>query len=168
MNEAVIFLCVVAIAVVAADAIVRLVLAPRSRDAFLEKLIDTLIETDAATQGATRDHSDARSIEQLSENLLRHFEQSAISRNVLEVLAIRDEGLNEIGILEAVNHRLVEKHKRELPQTVIRKIVMVLMGADMIALRNGSLQITDAGRQLNALLQARVTCGQPSAAFASL
>ena len=167
MNETVIFLCVVASAAVAADAIVRLMIAPHRRNNFLEDLMDTLMETDVATQGAEKGCSSAKSIEELSENLFRHFEQSAISRNVLEVLALRDEGLDEIGILEAVNHRLAERQKRELPQTVIRKIVMILMGADMIALRNGSLQITDAGRQLNALLHARVTYGQPSAAFVS-
>lgn len=159
--------CVFAILVVVADAIARLVVAPRRRDTFLEGLMDTLIETDAPTQGTVTAPADATSIEQLGENLLRHFEQSAISRSVLEVLAFRDEGLNEIGIVEAVNHALAKEHKRELPHTVIRKIMMVLMRANMVALRQGSLRLTDAGRQLNALLQTRATSSPPPLAFVS-
>ncbi len=142
-------------------------LAPRRRDLFLEGLMDTLIEANAATQDTKPGHVEAISIEQLSGNLFRHFERSTISRNVLEVLATRDEGLNETGLLEAVNHGLAQKQKCELPQTVIRKVVMILEGADMIALRQGNLRLTDAGRQLNALLQTRATSGRPAAAFVS-
>jgi hypothetical protein len=129
--------------------------------------MDTLIETDAATQGSEIDRPAAASIEQLGENLIRHFEQSAISRSVLEVLAQRDEVLDEIEVLEAVNDRLANNHKLELPRSVIRKIVMILSGADMIAVSNGSVQITEAGRRLNSILQVRATPGRTSAAFAS-
>ena len=160
-------LCIFAIVVVVADAIARLVVAPRRRDTFLEGLMDTLIETHAPTQGTGPAPVDTTSIKQLGENLLRHFEQSAISRSVLEVLAIRDEGLNEIGVFDAVNHALTKKHKRELSHTVIRKIMMVLMRADMVTLRQGSLRLTDAGRQLNALLQTRATSSPPPLAFVS-
>lgn len=80
---------------------------------------------------------------------------------------MRDEGLNETEILEAVNHGLAQKQKHELPQTVIRKIMMVLMRANMVALRQGSLRLTDAGRQLNALLQTRATSSPPPLAFVS-
>ena len=167
MNEPIIILCVFAIVVVVADAVVRLVLAPRRRDRFLEGLMDSLIAAGGATQDPKAGPADAIPIEQLSDNLFRHFEQSATSRSVLEVLAIRNEGLNETGIVEAVNHGLAQKQNRELPQAVVRKIIMVLLRADMIALRQGSLRLTDAGRQLNALLQTRAARSRPSLAFVS-
>lgn len=167
MNEPIIILCAFAILVVVTSVVVRLVLAPRRRNLFLESLMDILIDTDGATQDPKPGPAEAISIEQLSDNLFRNFERSTIFRNVLEVLATRDEGLNETGLLEAVNHGLAQKQKCELPETVIRKVVMILEGADMIALRRGNLRLTDAGRQLNALLQTRATSGRSAAAFVS-
>lgn len=83
MNEPIIILCVFAILVVVASVVVRLALAPRRRNLFLESLMDILIETDRATQDTKPGHAEAISIEQLSDNLFRHFERSTISRNVL-------------------------------------------------------------------------------------
>jgi hypothetical protein len=44
MNDTGIVLCIVAIAAIAADVIVRLVIAPRRREKFMEELLDCIVE----------------------------------------------------------------------------------------------------------------------------
>ena len=52
MNDTGIVLCVVAIAAIAADVIVRLVIAPRRMEKFMEELMDCIVEPEAEI-GAT-------------------------------------------------------------------------------------------------------------------
>ena len=47
MNDTGIILCVVAIAAIAVDGIVRLVIAPRRREKFMEELLDCIVEPEA-------------------------------------------------------------------------------------------------------------------------
>jgi hypothetical protein len=47
MNDTGIVLCVVASASMAADVIVRLVIAPRRREKFMEELLDCIVEPEA-------------------------------------------------------------------------------------------------------------------------
>jgi len=47
MNDTGVILCVVAIAAIAADVIVRLVIAPRRREKFTEELLDCIVEPEA-------------------------------------------------------------------------------------------------------------------------
>jgi len=47
----------------------------------------------------------------------------------------------------------------------VRRVVMILMGADLVALNQGRLEITNAGRQLNTLLEARSLTEQTHPSF---
>lgn len=158
---------VVIVVVVTADIIVRLRIAPRRRDKFLEDLLESMTEPEPAQQTERKPQTSMGLEDSLVESLIRHFELSATSRHILVALAVRTEGMSEPEVLTAVNHQLARQRRRELPAAVVRKIVMNLMGADLTALRQGKLEITNAGRQLYAILQARSTDEAPAPAFAS-
>lgn len=168
MSEVGIIFGIVAIVGVAvADIIVRLRIAPRRRDKFLEDLLESMTEPELAEPSSPVNHAPTVIDDSLVESLLRHFELSVISRHVLAALALRTEGMSEPEVVSAVNHQLARQRRRELPATVVRKIVMILMGADLTALRLGRLEITNAGRHLHTILQARSTAATPAVAFAS-
>ena len=168
MSEVGIILGIVVIVVVAvADIIVRLRIAPRRRDKFLEDLLESMTEPESAEQMERMPQASMGVDDSLVESLIRHFELSAISRHVLAALALRTEGMSEPEVVAAVNHQLARQRRRELPATVVRKIVMILMGADLTTIRQGKLEITNAGRHLHTILQARSTAAAPAAAFAS-
>lgn len=157
---------VVIVAVAVADIIVRLRIAPRRRDKFLEDLLESMTEPGPADHMSLVNRAQIVLDDSLVESLLRHFELSATSRHVLAALALRSEGMSEPELLSAVNHQLARQRRRELPAAVVRRIVMILMGADLTALRQGRLEITNAGRHLHTILQARSTAA-PVSAFAS-
>ncbi|MBE0543116.1 MAG: hypothetical protein IH623_17355 [Verrucomicrobia bacterium] len=168
MSEVGIILGIVVIVVVAvADIIVRLRIAPRRRDKFLENLLESMTEPEPAERMSQVNRVATVLDESLVENLLRHFELSATSRHVLAALALRTEGMSEPEVVSAVNHQLARQCGRELPATAVRKIVMILMGADLTTIRQGRLEITNAGRHLHTILQARSTSAAPVSAFAS-
>ena len=155
MNEfGTIIAIAVIVCVVAADILVRLVIAPHWRDRFLEELMDNLVEpepsvvTDGESQFTLLD-------ETINESLLRHFEQSVTSRKVLDALADKPGALREHEVVAVLNRQLADGHKRPLPTAVVRRIVMILMGSNLVRLHRGRLEITEAGKRLGALLHAR-------------
>lgn len=155
MNLSEIILLLLAVAAIGVDILVRLVIAPHRRDQMLTEMLDNLIEPDLASAPAVLRPELTHSLDQLGGNLLRYFEQAAVSRNILETLAVCENGLSEKAVLAAVNHQLEERRKRALPETVVRKVMMILMGADFVVLKEGSLRITEAGRMLHTALRAR-------------
>lgn len=168
MNEFGIIVGIIAIvAVIVADIIIRLVIAPHRRDKWMESLLDSMIEPESAIRDERLFPTAACVDEELGESLVRHFEQSAISRQVLAALAVRTDGMHESEVQQAVNGMLAQERKRELPTAVVSKIVMILMGANLAARRQGKLQLTIAGKRLHALLEVRSSEALPSAAFAS-
>ena len=75
--------------------------------------------------------------------------------------------MRETEVLAAVNRQLQARGRRELPAAVVRKVVTILMGADLVALRKGALEITSAGSELNVLLQPRAAAVPPAPVFVS-
>ncbi len=162
-----IILCVAALGLIALDIIVRLGTARHSKDKWLEELLDTLVEPEIATDVSMADHPEPESVGRLAEHLFRHFQQSAVSRNVLAVLAARKGRMHENELLAALNRQLQARGRRDLPAAVVRKVVTILMGADLVALRKGALEITSAGSELNVLLQPRAAAVPPAPVFVS-
>jgi len=167
MNGTEIILCLVALALVVLDVIVRLGTWRHSKDKWLEELLDSLVEPETATEVSIPHRPEPESVGRLGEHLFRHFQQSAVSRNVLAVLAARKGRMRENEVLAAVNRQLQARGRRELPAAVVRKVVTILMGADLVALRKGALEITSAGSELNVLLQPRAAAVPPAPVFVS-
>jgi hypothetical protein len=154
-------------AVIAAGIIARLVVTPYRRSKWVERLLDNMIEPASVARAGPRFLAAALMDDALGESLVRHFEQSALSRQVLTTLAFRTDGMHTSEIRQALNKMLAQERKRELPASVVRRVVMILMGANLATLRQRKLQLTTAGRRLHALLQVRSTSALPSPAFAS-
>lgn len=168
MNEVGSILGIMAIVIVVLSSIlIRFLIAPRHRNEFLEELLESMTEPEPADRMSRTPHASVALDDSLAENLLRHFEQSATSRHVLAALTSRTAGMPESEVVTAVNRELAHRRKRELPAAVVRKVVMILMGADLAALRQGRLELTTAGKRLHALLQARSIESPRTAAFAS-
>lgn len=137
------------------------------RDKLLEELFESLIEPELLEQTRCESPPLTGTEVSLLENLLRYFELSATSRNVLAALASRSDGMSEAELLSAVNRQLEHQRRRALPATVVRKIVMILMRADLTTNRSGKLTITDEGRLLHTILNTRSTGALPTPVFAS-
>ncbi len=169
MNKTELFVCLLAVGLIACDLLVRLRTHRHRKDRFIESLFDTLLQPALLPQSSTKSPvpkpANLPTPESLAENLLRHFQQSAVSRLVLRILALQQGGAAEAGLLAEVNQHLVQTGKRALPPAVVRRVVMILMGADLVALNQGRLEITNAGRQLNTLLEARSLTEQTHPSF---
>ena len=91
-------------------------------------------------------------LENITDNLLKFFELSSVSRSILRILAGSEETLSHADLTNKVNARLVRKGRRPVSEHDIRARVMNLMGASLAQLRNGQLSATAAGREVVARL----------------
>lgn len=167
MSEIGITLGMIAIVVVAmADIIVRLRIGPHRRDEFLEDLLESMTEREPVEQLERAPQAATRLDDSLIESLVRYFELSATSRYILNTLALRTEGMSESEVLSAVNNHLASQRRRELPEAVVQKVAKLLTRTGLTARHDGKFEITNAGRHLYSVLQARSTRSTPAAAFA--
>lgn len=169
MSEVLIILSTIVIiaAVIVLSVMARQALAPLRRDSYLISLFGSIAEADSANQMSQAPHTSVSVDDSLAESLLRHFEQSLTSRYVLMVLTSATNGMQESELLVAVNRQLSRLRKRKLPAAVVRKVAMILMGANLAALHQGKLKLTVAGRRLHALLQVRSEMQTGAPAFVS-
>ncbi len=86
--------------------------------------------------------------EDITDNLLKFFELSSVSRSILRILAGSEETLSHADLTIKVNARLMRKGGRPVSEHDIRARVMNLMGASLAQLRNGQLSATAAGREV--------------------
>ncbi len=151
---AIIILVTFALVMVVVDVIVRLFVAPARKDRFLRDLLDHLVEGDPQNESAEFFKNTGRPSEDLQECLLRHFEKSLTSRQILNALA-DSGGLTQRDLLRELNQAFAAKGKGPLPLTAARRVAMILLHAGLLEVENGVLQITNVGQNLNLLLQTR-------------
>ena len=144
----------IAILVAAADIIVRLILLPARKDKLIRELLDNLVEVDANTESLASPKDGALPAGDLQECLLRHFERSRTSRQILNALA-KGEPLSQGDLLSVINRTLADKGRAPLPLNVARRVAINLLHAGLLEVRNGGLRITKLGQSLNLLLQTR-------------
>lgn len=158
------------VAVIVADFVIRLVLAPHRRDEWTAALLDSLIKPMPKVQRSGMFPASVAMDETLCESLLRHFEQSTATRQILGLLSEQSDGMNESEVRETVNRRLAESESRELPAAAIRRIALILKNAGLVSFSQRRLKLTVAGQRLHALLEARASVSAEPAgrAFALL
>jgi len=155
MNIAEIVLVIAGVCILAADIAVRLVIAPHNKDRLVEDLLNILHEphpVSNAVPGLAPTHLPSES---LGEGLLRHFTQSWLSCRIVATLAASDAEMRESDIVAEINAVLIESGRRALPEVAVRKVLMILMGADFVTLRHGALSLTALGRHLHSVLDER-------------
>lgn len=153
MNTTEILLVVIVLGILAIDIAVRLVIAPHKRDQYVEDLLNILHEPHPVPNVKPSHTSMLLPFENLGDALLKHFMQSSLSCQILEILATSNVSMSEADIAIAVNNGLIAKERRALPDAAIRKVIMILMGADFVRLRHGALSLTDLGKNLHGVLQ---------------
>jgi len=155
MNTAELIVLIAAVCLLATDIALRLFVAPQNRDRLVTDLLDIMHEPRLASDTAPGLVPTLLPSESLGESLLRHFAQSSLSCRILDILAANGNAMPEADITAAVNAQLIEKSRQPLPEVAVRKVIMILMGADFVRLRHGLLSLTDLGRQLHRVLGER-------------
>lgn len=143
-----------AIFLVGIDIYVRLVIVPSRRDRFICTLLDQLMEPSAEPQMSTVSETANSPTPDLKECLLRHFEKSSTSREIINALS-GEERLNQRDLLLRLNKALNERGKPPLPLEVARRVATILLHAGLVGVDRDTLRITEAGRELNLLLRGR-------------
>jgi hypothetical protein len=142
------------IIIVGIDVYVRLKTAPERKDRFIRALLDQLLEPSAEPQLAAEKATADSPAPDLKECLLRHFEKSSTSREILRALS-GEERLNETDLVLQLNKVLDERGKPPLPLDVARRVAMILLHAGFIVVDRDAWRITDTGRELDLLLRPR-------------
>ena len=146
MNQQHIYLVIVAIAVVALDIFVRLYFARTRRDSFYKSLLEMQAGLSARTSMSkpAADQND----DSLSEALLTYFKQSFTSRQVMTALATSVDGMPGRELEKQIAEHVAEKWNRELSINAIRRVIMILTGANLVDLRDGKFALTKVGWNL--------------------
>jgi hypothetical protein len=155
------------ILVVVAGTGLRLWIEPRRRPHFIARLWGHIAQSAESECDGQPGRPAATVDETLSECLVRHFESSSASRQLLAMLADRSDGMAKLELIAVLNEERLRARKQELPAGVVRKILFILMGANLARSRQGKLHITEAGRLLHALLKRRAIAAKETPAFAS-
>lgn len=144
-----------ALAVVGTDAFVRLRLVPNRRDSYVGNILQADFGPIGELGRFGKPEDPETHVEPVANSLLMHFEQSFASRNIVKTLALAPSGLTERELEQRFSELTTEAGKRTLPSNAVRKVIMILMGADFVSLRNGKLAMTELGWKLHDLLQSR-------------
>jgi hypothetical protein len=149
-----IVLITIAVVVVAADFLVRLVVLPNRRHKLVGELLDCLMEPAGAAESVPALEPALMLSFNLQEPLLRHFEGSSASRQILSTLADA-KGMTQRELLAVLNQSLAERGKPPLPLAVARRVAISLLHARLVGVEHGALRITELGQNLNLLLDGR-------------
>jgi hypothetical protein len=142
------------IAIVAADVIIRLVILPARKDQFIAELLDHLMSPCPGEKNSPDESVATPSTSDLEECLLRHFEKSVTSHQILSMLAVHD-GLTQKDLVTALNRASDQRRRPRLPLAVVRRVAVILLRAGLIEVEQGLLRITEVGRELHSIFQNR-------------
>lgn len=143
-----IYIVAIVIIVVAIDILVRVRMAPRGRDAFYKALIEMGTGMRSERRLSPMDEEQLS----LSHALLQVFQESFTSRQVITALAKAPDGLNGKELEDHVRDTAVQKYNRPLSINAIRRVVMILMGANIVDFRDGRFAMTGVGWTLHSRL----------------
>jgi hypothetical protein len=143
------FIAIAAVIVIGIDIVVRLRIAPRRRDAFYK----ALIEMGAGMRTERRAWRVDEEQLSIARALLQVFQESFTSRQVIAALAKAPDGLEGKELEQHVREAAVQKWNRPLSINAIRRVIMILMGANLVDLRDGKFAMTGVGWSLHAKLE---------------
>jgi hypothetical protein len=146
MNQQDVYLVIVAIAIVALDIFVRLYYAHDRRDAFYRSLLQMQSGLSSRTPISVTAPENAD--DSLSHALLAYFKQSFTSRQVMTALATSVDGMPGRQLEKQIAETVAEKWNRELSINAIRRVIMILMGANLVNLHDGKFALTNVGWNL--------------------
>jgi len=142
-----------AFVVVAADVMIRLRMTSARRERCVEDLLGMLESKDESSRA--RENSKVSSGTALANSLLKCFNHSFASRQIVAVLADAPRGMTEKELEWRFAELAGHTGKRAVPAGAIRKVVMNLMSADLVGLSGGKLRTTDLGLALHNVLSSQ-------------
>ena len=148
-----IYVAMIAIIVIGIDIVIRLRVAPQGRDAFYK----ALIEMGAGMRSERRLSPMEDEQLSLSHALLRVFQESFTSRQVIAALAKSPDGLEGEELEQHVRESAVQQWNRPLSINAIRRVIMILMGANLVDQRDGKFAMTGVGWTLHSRLESAPT-----------
>ena len=155
MHTTEIIIVITGFCILAASIAARSFIVPHNRNRSVEDVLDILHKPRSISHNARGSAPACLPSESLGEGLLRHFTQSWLSCRIVDILAASDNGMREADIVGEVNALVVESGKRPLPEVAVRKVLMILVGADFVIMRDGALSLTTLGRHLHSVLNER-------------
>ncbi len=141
-----IYIIIAAILVVGLDIVVRVFVYPGRRDRFYQALLE--MQAGVASPRRNDIHARAAEDETLSQALLAYFQQSFTTRQVLAALATSVDGMRGKELEQQISKHVAEQWNRELSINAIRRVIMILIGANLIELRDGKFALTNVGWNL--------------------
>jgi hypothetical protein len=146
MNQQDIYLVIIAIAVVGLDIFVRVYRAPNRLDGFYKSLLE--MQAGLSARNPISNSAPAHADDSLWDALLAYFQQSFTSRQVMTALATSVEGVDGRQLEKQVAEHVAETWNRELSVNAIRRVIMILMGANLVDLHDGKFALTNVGWKL--------------------
>lgn len=140
-----------AIAVLGVNLIVRLIVFPARQDKFLGQLLDQLTDPSAEEDNASDELGVTEPPCDLQECLLRHFERSATSQEILRTLTKHD-GLTHKALQSALDRAHDQRRQPWLPSPVVRRVAALLRNAGLVEANGDVLRLTEFGRQLHSVI----------------
>ena len=117
----------------------------------VEKLLGTIYRQYDATGKQTRPtHED-----EAKSSLLMFFDQSIASRETLKALVNSDDRMKLKELTDTVNRWFAKKEMNLVPENVVQKIVMILMGADLVTMKDARFYATELGKTVCDLLKGK-------------
>ena len=141
-----VYIVMIIAGIVGLDIAVRVFLAPNRRDSFYESLLqirDGLLAPKNISAAGT-----APTDASVADALVAYFQQSFTSRQVMAALATSTDGVAGRRLEQRVADHVAEKWKRKLPLTAIRRVIMILMGANLVDQQDGRFALTSLGWNL--------------------
>lgn len=128
---------------------------PRKHGSLPANIIDDLFSSREKNDPVPRRVSRSAPREELLEALLLFFEQINVARKILKALYEADRPLTDGQAFDATNNVITQDGGRRLDDHVIRKVLMILMGANLVVKRDDLLQLTPTGRFLREEIRRR-------------
>lgn len=141
-----IYIIIIAIAVVALDIVVRVYAARGRRDWFYKALLE--MQQGIASRDRKSTPRRVAADDLLSDALLAFFRQSFTSRQIMAALADSIDGIEGKQLEEKIAAHVAGKWNRQLSINAIRRVIMILMGANLVDLQSGKFALTDLGWKL--------------------
>jgi hypothetical protein len=110
------------------------------------KILEDVLSQDK--EESTRIPAPTDDREDIYDNLIKFFELSSSSRNILRVIVNSEDKLSFNLIMTEFNALRGRKGQLPLPESAIRPIIMNLMGSNFIQLRDGEFSATPAGHEI--------------------
>ena len=141
-----IYLIIISAGIVGLSIAVRLFLARDRCGGFYESLLP--IQEGLSSRNKASEPAPVPADDTLASALIIYFQQSFTSRQVMAALASSPDGVPGRRLEQQIVDHVAETWKRKVPLTAVRRVIIILMGANLVGQQNGRFVLTNLGWNL--------------------